>query len=117
MGVAAMGFLDGLRKVFGGGAGSEGGGANGDPYGLWFHFRCGKCGTPVRIRVDRRNDLNREEGGQGTFLLRKDVMDDKCFQLMHAEVWLDSGYNVVAADVSGGEMISQEEYQEATEAG
>ena len=105
-----MGFLDKLRQVF---TGSSRGTA-GDPYGLWFHFRCSKCNSVVRIRVDRRNDLNREPGGAGAFLLRKDVMDNKCFQLMRVEIWLDSSYNVVSADVSGGEMISQEEYERAT---
>ena len=104
-----MGFLDKLRKVLGGSST----GTAGDPYGLWFHFRCKKCGSVVRIRVDRRNDLNREEGGAGSFILRKDVMDNKCFQLMHAELWLDEGYNVASAEILGGELISQEEYDKA----
>jgi len=103
-----MGFLDKIRGFFAGGPSAS----EGDPYGLWFHFRCGKCGDVVRVRADRRNDLNREEG-PGTFLLRKDVMDNSCFQLMHAEIWLDSSYNVVTADVTGGELISKHEYEAA----
>jgi len=103
-----MGFWDKIRGLFAG-APSE---SAGDPYGIWLHFRCGKCGDVVRVRADRRNDLNREEG-PGTFLLRKEVMDNSCFQLMKAEVWLDGNYNVVVAEVSGGELISEEEYQAA----
>lgn len=106
-----MGFLDTLRRLFTG----TPSGTQGDPYGLWFHFRCDQCGGVVRIRVDRRNDLNREEG-PGTFLLRKEVMDNSCFQLMHASIWLDSRYEVVSADVSGGELISKEEYEAAQQA-
>jgi len=106
-----MGFLDKLRELLGG-SGKGGAAASGDPYGLWFHFRCNKCGSVVRIRADRRNDLNREDG-PGALLLRKEVMDNKCFQLMHAEVWLDSEYNVVSSEVTGGKLISRDEYEAA----
>lgn len=107
-----MGFLDKLRQFL---VGTSSGTSSTDPHGLLFHFRCDRCGSVVRIRVDRRNDLNREEG-PGTFLLRKEVMDNKCFQLMSAEIWLDSSYNVTTADISGGELISKEEFEAAQQA-
>jgi hypothetical protein len=107
-----MGFIDALRRIFRGGSSESASSA--DPYGLWYHFRCGRCGSVVRIRADRRNDLNREDG-PGTYVLRKDVMDNTCFQLMHAEIWLDDNHNVVSSEVSGGKLISQEEYEQAAE--
>ena len=106
-----MGFLDKLRELLGG-SGKAGTAADGDPYGLWFYFRCNKCGSVVRIRADRRNDLNREDG-PGTFLLSKEVMDNKCFQLMRAEIWFDSQYSIVSSDVTVGKLITREEYEAA----
>ena len=108
-----MGFLDKLRQLLGGS--TTGGASSSDSTGLWFHFRCKRCGSMVRIRVDRRNDLNREDDGPGALVLRKEVMDDSCFQLMQAEIWLDSSYNVVSSDISGGELITEEAYRAATE--
>ena len=105
-----MGFLDKIRSLFTGAASA----GPADPHGIWLHFRCDKCGAVVRMRADRRNDLNREDG-PGTFLLRKEVMDDSCFQLMNAEIWLDTNYNVVTAEVSGGQLISEEEYRASRE--
>ena len=111
-----MGIFGWIKGLFAGGSGGSGGSggagqAPADPNALWFHFRCQRCGQVVRIRVDKRNDLNRAEEGPGALLLRKEVMDARCFQLMSAEIWLDSGYRVVTSAVSGGELISQEEYE------
>lgn len=108
-----MALLSKLKELFGGGK-SPGRGQPADPHGLMLYFRCQRCGAVVRVRADKRNDLNREDGGPGVFLLRKDVMDNKCFQLMNAEVWLDSNYQVVSSDVTGGELISEEEYTAST---
>ena len=106
-----VGLIDKLRGLLGGGKPS---GATGDPHGIVLYYRCQRCKTPVRVRVDRRNDLNREDDGPGALVLRKEVMDDRCFSLMHSEIWFDSGYNVVASDVTGGTLISQEEYEALT---
>lgn len=110
-----MGFFDKLRKSL---AGSERKASSsptgsGDPNGIWFYFRCKKCGTLVRVRVDRRSDLNPEDG-PAAYVVRKDVMDSKCFQLIKAELWLDTTYTVVHADVRGGTLISEEEYLAGT---
>ena len=102
-----MGLLDRLKGLFGPTSSLSG---HSDPNGLLFHLRCEHCQSLVRIRVDKRNDLNREDG-PGTFLLRKEIMDDKCFRLMAAEIWLDSGYRVVTSDITGGELVSQEEFE------
>jgi len=106
-----MGLLDALRRLFV--TRPTNVGAGGDPNGLWFYFRCNKCGEAVRVRAHRFNDLNREEGGPGPLVWRKDVMDNKCFQLIRAEIWLGNDYDVVSSEVSGGKLVSEEEYEQA----
>ncbi len=116
-----MGFWEKLRAFFGGQAAGEKKPRAPrtqptDPDALWLHFRCKRCGSVVRVRAHKRNDLNRieeEEALPGVFVLHKDVMDNKCFQLMHADIYFDASYQVVSADVQGGELISQEEYEAA----
>lgn len=104
-------IVEAIKQLFQGGPGGAG---SRDPNAIHLYFQCDKCGAVVPVRVDKRHDLNREEG-PGTFLLRKEVMDDKCFQLMQATIWLDSGYNVVSADVSDGKLVSEEEYNATTQ--
>ncbi len=106
-----MGFLDGLKKLFVGGPGRPSGEA-GDPNGIWFYFRCNRCGSAVRVRAHRYNDINREDG-PAALVLRKDVMDNKCFQLIQAELWLDESYTPVETNIHGGKLITQTEYEAA----
>lgn len=116
-----MGLWEKLRTIFGGqAAGREKPRAprapSADPDALWLYFRCNRCGSVVRVRAHKRNDLNRveeENGFPGAFVLHKDVMDNKCFQLMHADIYFDASYQVVASEVQGGELVSQEEYEAA----
>lgn len=116
-----MSLWDTLKKVF------TGGGATGrttpagktaassraaaDPDGLMMYFRCSNCGSPVAVRVNKRNDLSREEGGPGTMFVRKEVMDNKCFRLMRAEIWFDDAYRIVTADIEGGTLLTADEYE------
>ncbi len=101
-----------LRKIFGGGKPRE----RGDPNAIYFYVRCKKCGEKIRLRVDKRYDLMRDydrgpgDAGSG-YILQRDVMGNKCFQLMHMEVFLDNGYRVLSQDITGGEFITREEYE------
>jgi hypothetical protein len=112
VGGRTMAFLDKIREFLGGGGGPKSA-SSGDPYGINLYLRCKKCGELFRVRVDRRSDLSRTDDGPGAFYLRKEVMDDKCFQLSEVEMWFDSSYRIVESDVRGAELISQEEYEAA----
>ena len=76
---------------------------------LWLYVRCNKCGARARVRVSLANDLSMEEDG---YILRKEIMDNRCFQLMHAELRFDERRRVISRMVTGGEFISAEEWAE-----
>ena len=81
--------------------------------GMYLYVKCGRCGTPLQIRVDKRHDFlpNFSTGG---YTLHKDIMDGKCFQLMHAEIHYDAAYHVLSQELSGGEFITEAEYHALT---
>ena len=106
-----MGFLSKILAFI---TGSPASATAEDPNGLWVHFRCNRCHEPVAVRIDRRNDLSATADGPGALFVRKQVMDNKCFQLMEAELWFDRNYNIVQADISGGEMLTPDEYEALT---
>lgn len=100
-----MGFL---KKLFGG---------EQKPYedkqGIYLYVACERCGSRLRVRVDKQYDLNRESGG---YVWHKTLMDSKCFRQMPTVVRFDSNYDVVEAEIEGGRYLSEAEYEAAAEA-
>jgi hypothetical protein len=84
-----------------------------DPDGIYFYVKCGKCGSPVRVRADKYHDLVRDYD-TGEFTWNKEIMDGSCFSLIHATVRFDASRRVIEKEIEGGEFISYEEYKELT---
>lgn len=98
-----MGFLDQLKSAFKSASTS-------DPYVMWVYVKCKRCGTPVAVRVDLRNDPSLDDEGAG-YILRKEIMDDKCFTLMRAELKFNSQRKIAEQTIDKGEFITREEYE------
>jgi hypothetical protein len=101
----AMSILDRVKGLFA----PQGGG---DANVMWLYVRCSRCGTPLAVRVDLRNELSAdyEHGG---YILHKEMMDSTCFTLMHAQVRFDDQRKVIEQSVEKGELMTQEEYEKA----
>ena len=101
-----MGFL---KKLLGGG--NKVGRADKpqtDTQGIYFYVQCDRCGTPVRLRADKQYDLINEGGG---FVWHKTIVDNRCFRPMPTVVYLNSAYEMVSHEITGGRYITQEEYE------
>ena len=81
-----------------------------DPAGIYIYARCNRCGAPVRVRVDKAHDLQRDHE-TGEFTLHKEIMDGTCFALMQADLRFSSRYAIIAGEITGGKLISWDEYR------
>jgi hypothetical protein len=97
-----MGFL---KKLFGGGDKKPS--EYVDTRGVYFYVRCDNCGTIVKLRADKEYDLSRQEDG---FIWHKTIVDNSCFRSIPTVVILDGNYDVVSAEISGGEYVTEEAY-------
>lgn len=97
-----MGFL---RKLFGGGEKKSG--EYVDTRGVYFYVRCNNCGTISRLRADKEYDLIREGDG---FVWHKTIVDNRCFRQMPTVVTLNNAYQIVNAEITGGEYVSEADY-------
>lgn len=101
-----MGFF---KKLFGGNKEQE---EYVDTRGIYFYVRCDNCGTITRLRADKEYDLIREGDG---FVWHKTIVDNRCFRPMPAVVSLDSNYQVISEEISGGEFVTEQAYNASLE--
>lgn len=102
--------MDFLRRLFGGGQQAES-----DDGAIHLYVRCNRCGSPVHVRVDPRNDLIADFGDDDNpsgYTLHKEMMDSRCFRIMHAEVTYDQARREVGRTIEGGAFITREEYDQ-----
>ncbi len=104
------GGMDFLRRLFGGGARRPADDA------LHLYVRCSHCGAPVHVRINLRNDLLAEYGDDLVegYRLSKEIMDDRCFRLMRAELVFDCNRRELERTITGGEFITREESEQLT---
>lgn len=101
-----MGFL---KKLFGGG---DRGDSPDKPYidtqGVYFYAQCDRCGAAVRLRADKQHDLINEGNG---YVWHKTIIDNRCFRPMPTVVHLNTAFEIVGHEITGGHYISREEYE------
>lgn len=101
-----MGFL---KKLLGGGEQkSRPDQTYVDTQGVYFYVQCDRCGAPVRLRADKQHDLLNEGNG---FVWHKTIVDNRCFRPMPTVVYLNSAYEMVTHEITGGRYITQDEYE------
>lgn len=95
-----------LRKLFGGApkAGSSGD----DPDALVYYVKGHKCGAITRVRIDRRNDLSRDD--DDNFFVRKVVVDSKCYGQVEIDLRFDQRYNEISRQIAGGAFVTRDEW-------
>ena len=100
-----MGIFDNLKQIFSS--------TPGDPNAIWLYVRCARCGMPLAVRVDLRNELSADYE-QGGYVLVKEMMDSKCFTLMRAQVRFNQQRNMTEHQVEGGTWMTRDEYEAMT---
>ncbi|MFC1466650.1 MAG: hypothetical protein ACFLMY_17545 [Candidatus Brachytrichaceae bacterium NZ_4S206] len=96
-----------LKRLFGGAANSEA--ATQDSDALIYYVKGNKCGAITRVRIDRRNDLSRDD--DDNFFVRKVVVDSKCYGQVEIELRFDPQYNEISREIRGGVFVTRQEWE------
>lgn len=105
--------MDFLRRLFGGSQPDAS-----DDGAIHLYVRCSRCQSPVHVRIDPRNDLIAEYGDDDNatgYTLHKEIMDSRCFRIMHAEITYDRNRREIERTIEGGTFMTKDEYDQLVE--
>lgn len=89
-----------------------------DAYLHSIYVRCSRCNESLQTRVDLRNDLSILYGDAGdpdTYFTRKIIVGNNlCFQPIEVELKFDGRRRIMSQKITGGELISEQDYFSAT---
>ncbi len=77
---------------------------------ITFNIRCNRCGEEITVKIRRSSDISRlgegDEGPSGSaFLLRKEILGNKCNNLIYLTAYFGESYNLISSEISGGKII------------
>jgi hypothetical protein len=112
-----------LQRLLGGLFGSGGSGRPQDGAGgnaFFAYVRCNACGEVIRVRVNREHDLSAEFEGESDvasgYHAHKEIVGRNCFRRIGLDLSFDSQRRQVDQRVTGGTVISREEFEAAQNA-
>jgi hypothetical protein len=94
-----------LKRLLGGG------GTGGDQDGVYFYVRVKRTGEVIRLRLHRFNDLSMSDDGE-SYYVRKLIVGQRSFDRIEAEFSFDKNRRFVAAELTGGELVEQADYEQ-----
>jgi len=77
---------------------------------LYYYVRGSRCGAITRVRINRANDLSRDDDGV-SFIVRKGAVDEVCFGRVEITIRFDSSYKETSREIEGGEFVTAEDHQ------
>jgi hypothetical protein len=85
-----------------------------DGRSLWLFVKCDKCGEILKGRVDLHNDLSLDygegDGGTSYFCRKVFIGSNRCYRPIEVNLTFDKNRRVMNEEVTGGEMVTEEEY-------
>ena len=96
-----------FKKLFGGTP--KEGAAGEENNALIYYVKGSKCGAITRVRIDKRNDLSRDDNE--TLFVRKVVVDSKCYGQVEIEMRYDESFHELSRTITGGVFVGRDEWE------
>lgn len=98
-----MGFF---KRLFGGGNKKD------KPYvdenGIYLYVQCERCQTIIKLRADKKHDLNKEDG---QLSWHKTIVCPKCFQRGKTVAFFDRHYEMVNHEIMGMAYVAEADFE------
>lgn len=74
------------------------------------YLRCTSCGEKLRLRIDPQAQLS-QDYERGGYFVRKVAIGRRCYRPVEVQLQFDQSYRQVSYEVTGGELLTREEYE------
>lgn len=96
-----MGFMENLRKFFSPPVSTSN--------FVEFKVKCERCGEEIEVKARKSSDIARiyeDEGPSGaSFYLRKEILGNKCNNLIYVSMYFSPSFEVLSREVKGAEFV------------
>jgi len=99
-----MGFLDNLKSFFAPPVQSGTGNF------IALNVVCNRCGENIKVSLRRTSDISRvdeyDDGPPGaSFFVRKEILGNKCNNLIYFKGYFDENLKLISSDITGGKIV------------
>lgn len=80
----------------------------------WLYVQCNRCGEAIRVRISKTWDLAQEFSNDDRvsgYTLHKEILGQKCPQLIYVRQELDAHYRVQHQEITNGRFLTEKEYK------
>jgi len=80
------------------------------PLSFIIVIKCKRCGEIINVRIRPREEANPEFGPQDQIIkyeLWKDVLGEKCPNLMRLHLEFNTQWEIISQEIEGGEIITK----------
>ncbi|HOD91936.1 MAG TPA: hypothetical protein PKL87_09670 [Thermotogota bacterium] len=77
---------------------------------LIFYAQCGTCGELFRTIIRKNSELSQNFEQENTYEVHKELIGSYCPNRIHVHLWLSQGLKLLKQTVTGGILLTEEEY-------
>jgi len=77
---------------------------------LIFYTQCATCGELFRTVIRKNSELSQNFESENTYEVQKELIGSYCPNRIHVHLWLNQGLKLLKQTVTGGKLLTEEEY-------
>ncbi|MBM3700358.1 MAG: hypothetical protein FJW68_05520 [Actinobacteria bacterium] len=77
---------------------------------ITLNIICNRCKENIKVNLRRTSDISRvyeeEDAPAGaSFFIRKEILGNKCNNLIYFKGYFDENLNLISSDITGGKIV------------
>lgn len=79
---------------------------------IWFYVKCNNCGEKIKLAINKDTDIQPDFSKDSNFILKKEMLGEKCQKLMFIEVNFDSDFNITGSKSENCSILTKDRFED-----